>query len=354
MENTLSSRFTRVANRFRVGLLSVMKGAVLGLSLGLLNRLLNPIEALEEKIKNLLNQGSDIRDLADRFNTSPGQLKRLQDVAGSLGVKPDQLKEMMTKFATAVETAREEIANPFVQKSESTQAVRNFAGEKDLAEGFFKFLQSLKSEGQGQGRLLPLSENAQRMFANSSASGKPISEEEKQRLLANGEVRQLSGLESRRGFEKTIFGEQLHGPEKRLVETDFAQQFKKLNEPSAQKLTGAVNKTAGLEDQRRLLEIQNENKGFLQGADTLNLKMIKDMEAAAAKQQERLTKQLTSYDDLRRAADGIENLKEPIMRLGEFATKGLGFFGSALEWFGKPKTARDMSNAGLGGGRRER
>ncbi len=54
MEQSLSARFSSIAKRFGGGLKSVIKGSLLGISIGLLNRLLNPLEALEEKIKNLL------------------------------------------------------------------------------------------------------------------------------------------------------------------------------------------------------------------------------------------------------------------------------------------------------------
>lgn len=313
MELTLNQRFQRVAKRFGGGLMAIMKGTVLGISLGLLNRLLNPIEALEDKIKSLLGQGTDIRDLADEFNTSPGQIKRLQDVAQSIGVQPDQLKEMLKKFQDAITNAKQELADPFVKPSEQTQAVRNFVGEKDMAEGFFKFLQSLKAEGTGQGRTVLV--------------GDP----------ANGLTRQLTGAESRQQFEKAVFGEQLRGAQRRLVDTDFNQQLLKLNEPSAQKLSNAVNKTASLAEQQRILQTRNENQDFLNASGILNQKMIADMAQAQANEQAKLTKQLQSYDDLRKAADGIEKLKTILLDLSTFAAKGVGYLGVIADWVEKFK-----------------
>lgn len=330
MELTLNQRFQRVAKRFGGGLMAVMKGTVLGISLGLLNRLLNPIEALEDKIKSLLGQGSDIREMAQRFNTSPGQIKRLQDVAQSLGVQPDQLREMMLKYAQAVETARQELANPFVQPSEQTQAVRNFVGEKDLAEGFFKFLQALKAEGQAPAR--------ERIATPQGlVSPEALSPQELQLRREQGLVRQITGQESRAQFEKAIFGEQLFGPQRRLVDTDFKNQLLKLNEPSAQRLTSAVNKTADLADQQRLLQTRNDTKDFLAGTSQINAKMIQDMEAARAMEQARVTKQLQSYDDLRKAADGIDKLKEVLVDVSNFAAKGVGYLGIIADWVNQAK-----------------
>ena len=145
MEQSLSSRFARVASRFGSGLKNVIKGSFLGISLGLISKLLNPIEELEDKIKKLFGEGTDIRDLSDRLGSTPGQVKQLQDVAQTLGVAPDQFKDMIVKYAEAIEKGREELANPFTEKSGSTLAVRNFVGEKDLAKSFTDFRSAHRS-----------------------------------------------------------------------------------------------------------------------------------------------------------------------------------------------------------------
>src|SRR4051812_11842809 len=103
METSLSGRFARVANRFGSGLKNIIKGSVLGISLALLQKILNPIEALDDKIKGLLNKGGDLADLSDRFGASPGELKQLEDVARSFGMGADQFKDLMLKFADSIE-----------------------------------------------------------------------------------------------------------------------------------------------------------------------------------------------------------------------------------------------------------
>jgi len=307
MEQSLSKRFATIAGRFKGGLMAALKGSILGISLGLLNKLLNPIEAMEERIKSLLGQGQDIRDLADRFNTTPGQMMRLQDVGASLGVTPDQLKDMLTKFANTVETARKELADPFQQRSEGTQAVKNFVGEKDLAEAFFQFLQSLRAEGKSSGRDVFYGEH-------------------------RTEKRRLTGAESRADFERAVFGEELHGGQRRLVDADFPKQLAKLNEPSAEKLTRAVNKNAALGDQDAILKTRNATRNFLGGTAQMNAKMIADMEKAQALENERENKRLASYEDIRKAADGIEEAKKVLMDIGAQLTKGVGYLGQLMGW----------------------
>ncbi len=337
MENNLSARFARVATRFRGGIMAALKGSILGVSLGLLNKLLNPIEALEDKIKSLLGQGSDIRDLADRFNTSPANIKRLQDVGSSLGVTPDKLNDMMTKYANAVEQAKQELENPFQERSPSTNAVKNFVGEKDLAEGFFQFLRSLNNERKGQGRDIFFGEEEQRKAAQRAADGKTLSEEERQRLTSQGLMKRITGEESSQDFQKTVFGEQLFGPEKRMMQADFFKQLFLLHQPAEDKVNQAVNKTATLADQQRLLQTRNATTDFMKGAGVVDSSMVQAMEAAQAKENERLNKQLQSYDDLRAAADGIEKLKGLLLDATTSLTKSAGYLGVIADWVEKAK-----------------
>lgn len=300
MEQNLTTRFARVSRRFGDGLKKAFKSFALGAGLSLITRLLNPIQALEERIKSLLGQGDDIRDVAEEFNTSPGQLKRLQDVAQSLGVQPDQLREMMQRYAQAVETARDELE---VQRqtggevSQATEAVRNFVDEQDLAESFFRFIQNLQREGRGPGRAIPLSD---------------------------GVTRQASGLETRQFFERAVFGERLTGARRRFVEADFAQQFQRIGDPSAAKLTQAVNKTADLADQQRILQTKNDTQDFLRGATNVTSKIIADMEAARAAEQSETTRRIQGYNDLRAASNELTKISNELTKLAEASVNGLG------------------------------
>ena len=327
MEQNLSARFGRVAQRFGKGLQAVIKGSFIGISLGLISKLLNPIEALEDKIKKLLGEGTDIRDLADRFGTSPGSLKQLQDVAQTLGVTPDQFKDMLTKYAEAIEKGREEIANPFQAPSQSTIAVRQFLGEKDLAKSFTDFISSLQAQGKGAGSDVALSENAQRKMNEAAMRGTTLSEQDRADLLAKGEIRRRTGLETRQAFEKEIFGQVQFGASRRLIEANVPEIAKKIKEPSVDKLNQAINKAASLADQKRALDVQNETADFVNATNKLNGKMVQDIAASDRLQMDRDTKQLESYEDLRKAANGLEEVKGLLIQVSNVATKGLGYLG---------------------------
>lgn len=350
METNLATRFGRIAQRFGGGLKAVIKGSILGISIGLLNRLLNPLEALEDRIKNLVGQGSDIRDLADRFGTSAGTLKQIQDFGKSVGVDPDKLKDLMQKFAQAVETAREEIQDPTKVLSPSSIAVRQFTSEKDLGKGFLDFLLSLRREGQTSGRDIFFSDYEKQAAAQRAAQGKVLSDDERQLLASRGLIRHQTGQESRQEIERTVFGEQLFGSQKRLVETDFNSQLGKLNEPSLQSLNSNINKLAGLSDQKNFLEVQSENKVLAETAKTLNAQMIADMEAAKQREEKRTTDQLKSYEDLRRGADAVEDLKEGMANLLSNVSSLLGELKNLTSFIPKITSQRWWNNIMQKGG----
>lgn len=340
MEASLSARFARVASRFGSGLKHVIKGSILGISLGLLNKLLNPLEALEEKIKTLLGQGTDIQDLADRFHTSPGQLKRLEDVGQSLGVKPEDLKEMLTKFADAVENARKELQDPFQERSGTTRAVQNFVDEKDLAEGFLKFIQSLKAEGKGPGKDIFFGDNERRRAEERKRTGETLSDEERQTLIGRGVLKRQSGLESRQAIEKEVFGAVQFGAAKRLIESDFDLQAGKINEPSVGRLNQAINKVAGLQDQRNALQVQRETEDFLNASGRLNSQMIADIEKQEKLKQDRETKQLESFDDLKKASLAIQEVQNVFQDAIVIINKGVGYLADIATSFAKFKESR--------------
>lgn len=324
MEQNLSSRFARVATRFGQGLKNVIKGSFLGISLGLISRLLNPIEALEDKIKKLLGEGSDVRDLADRLKTSPGRLQQIQDVAQSLGVTPDQFKDMIIKYAQAIEKGREELQNPFVEPSASTLAVKQFVGEKDIVKSFTDFLTSLKGAGQGQGTDLPLSERAKRIFTDAALKGQQVDQGVRQDLINKGEVRQRTGLETRQAFEKEIFGEAQSGAARRLIEANVPEIAQKIKEPSIDKLNEAVDKAASLADQKRALDVQNQTSDFVAATNKLNGRMIAQMAEADKLQLDRETKQLDSFNDLKNASIAIDQIKALLVQGSFIISKGIG------------------------------
>lgn len=340
MEQGLSQRFARVASRFGQGLRAVIKGSFLGITLGLISKLLNPIEALEDKIKKLLGEGTDVRDLSDRLGSTPGQVRQLQDVAQTLGVTPEHFKDMIVKYAQAIEKGREELQNPFEQPSGATLAVKQFVGEKDIAKSFTDFLTSLKASGEGSGTDLALSERAKRIYADAAMKGQKVDQSVRDDLVSKGEVRARTGLETRQAFEKEVFGEAQTGAARKLIEANVPEVAKGIKEPSIDKLNQAVDKAASLADQKRALDVQNQTSDFIAATNKLNGKMIQDMAKADQLQAERDTKQLDSFTDLKKASIAIEQVQALLVEGSTTVSKGIGYLADMANFVGNLKNSR--------------
>src|SRR4051812_42229231 len=82
MERTLTSRFGRVAKKFSAGLKAAV---ILGAGAALLEKVLNPLNETREAIDRTLNKSSDLTTSAKQFGSTPGELLRLQGLAGAKG-----------------------------------------------------------------------------------------------------------------------------------------------------------------------------------------------------------------------------------------------------------------------------
>lgn len=337
MENSLSERFKRVAGRFGSGLKSVIKGSVLGISLGLLNKILNPIEALDEKIKSLLGHGQDTADLAERLGSKPGEVEQLRNVAESFGATPDQFKELIVKFAEGIEKAREELANPFQERTAQGLLLGQFAKETNMVKSFKGFMEFLQKTEAGQGKDQPLTAHAARLFQKATAEGKELSEEDRQTLLASGEIRKISGREAAIAFQKEVFGAQQFGATRKLLESNIDQRLKELRQPGAEILNQADEKLSAMNAQKMILDVQNKTRDFLDATSRINNDMVKAMAAAEARQAKEVTERLGSYTNLKRGADAIEDIKEGFSDLLDGVSTGLGYLKDITSFIPKVK-----------------
>jgi hypothetical protein len=208
MEQSLSRRFTKVAKTFSKSLKNAVKGSVLGLGLAFLAELLNPLQELEERIKDILGKGGDLDDQADKFGTDAGTLGRLTNIAASQGVTPEKTLTMLDAFAKAVDTARKEIEanrlDPGKEISAASSAVRQFIDEPDRANSFFKFIQGLQDFGK------------------------------------------TNGIDQRRQVEENVFGERLFGNSRKFLESDLSQLTRSVGGQDAKDMQSAITKLADL------------------------------------------------------------------------------------------------------------
>jgi hypothetical protein len=294
MEASLGTRFRRIATTFRRGLSLAIKGSVIGLSLALLTRFLNPLEKIEEKIRKLLDDAKGEKDLADEYGTTPGKLRSLQNAAGTIGVTPETLKDLMNKYAKAIEKAREELRDPNSEISDSTRALKNYANDKDLAESFLQFLQNVKSAGQAQKGVGTIS----------TREG----------------VRDRTPQETRESIEKAVFDEILKGQSKRLVDANYAQI---LNNPAATstQLDKAYDNLTAREQQDRNNTINQETADLLRSSRQTTPGVI---DAIAAKAQRDLDKQNLDYQNfqnLKKAQETVDTISIGIEAMQQLVLK---------------------------------
>lgn len=143
MENSLGKRFVKISKKFGKGLgAALMGGGIAGLALGLIDKLINPLKEVQDSIDKAMSHGDDLVTNAKQFGTTAGKLAKLQAIAGSTGLDAGSLDMLVTKFQTAVAEA--------VQDPKKITSVRQYVGEKDTADAFFQFIQSLQKMNKTQ------------------------------------------------------------------------------------------------------------------------------------------------------------------------------------------------------------
>lgn len=245
MERSLSSRFMKISKKFGKGLVAAMTGGgIAGLALGLVDKLLNPLKETQDAIDRALKQGDDIVTNAKQFGTTAGKLFRLVQLGKSTGLEEGSLFVLLEKFQTAVAEAK---ADPTKQTS-----VRKYANDKDMAESFFQFIQSLQKLDKNQ------------------------------QVLVQSE----------------IFGEKQILKMADFLQTDFAAQAKALGGPSAEKLTPSLEKLGALNDLKDILKSRQELQDAEKKGRIISEGMVRSQAEREKLDLDRENKQIQSYKDL--------------------------------------------------------
>lgn len=259
LEDQLQSRFTKISKKFGKGLMDVLKGGgIAGLALGLIDKLLNPLQAVQESIDRMLKTSDDLATQANQFNTSSGKLFKLVQIGKSAGLDQEGLFTLITKFQTAVAQAK---ADP---NDQSVSAVRNFTNEKDTALNFFNFIQSLQKLDRNQQLLV----------------------------------------------QQQVFGEKQIGKMSEFLNLDFAKQFRAtgLDNQSSETFTKSIDKMAKLSDLADILKVKNENKDIIDKSRVINESMIKQRAKSDALALEKENLQIKSYNDLAAISDTVSKI----------------------------------------------
>lgn len=327
MESSLSNRFLRVTKLFRTGLKAAITGSALGLGVGLLNKLLNPIEELENKIKTLLDQGTELTDLAEKFGATPGELKQLEAVAKSFNVSPDKFKEVLLKFTEAADKAQEELKNPLQVRSEGTQILGDIANNKNRVQGFMDFMKLLQQTGQGNGTDKPLTARAQKVYADAAAANKAVDPKTREELIKTGQVQVRSAAETKKEFEKTIFGSAQFGGVERLINSDVQKRAQAVNLPSAQAFDQTAKNLASADQQKAVLDAQNQSRDFINAGNKINSDMVAALARSQARDEANITDRLNTYKAIADGADTLKTITHKFDTMLDKMTEQVGYLG---------------------------
>lgn len=297
LEKALSSRFTKVAKKFGNAIGNVFKsGGAMGLILGLVDKLLNPLKEVQEALERTLKTSDDVVVNAKQFNTTSGKLFKLIQLAKANGLDQDGLFMLMTKFQTAVAEAK---ANPSQPSS-----VRNFTGE-DTASEFFAFIQALRGM------------------------------EKNQQLLV----------------QQSVFGEKQILKMAEFLQTDMAAAMKEvgLDKASTGKITASLEKLSGLEGLAASLQARRETKDIISKGGVITENMIRSRDKSEQIALDKENKRLASYENLAAISQTVDKIfiliEEGLNQLGKFInfiTPAINRIVKVIEDFTKGPMARGI------------
>lgn len=269
MERNLNGRFGKVAKKFGKGLVDAIKGgAIAGFVVGLIDKVLNPLQQVQEAIEKALHNGDDLSTFAKQFNTTEGNLSRLQAFGKASGLDAEGVRSLLAKFQAAV-------TNTVLDPSQPS-SVRNFVGKKDTAESFFEFIQSLQQIRQNN----PTKANA---------------------------------------VELDVFGERQVLKASSFLSADFNKLntiFRSAGAPSAERQTGAAQWLGTLQTNKDTLAAVSDQKDLVNKSGLINDRTISGLARRDDVDLGQENKGLSKFDSLQ--AISIENQKLMNLAVNQF------------------------------------
>lgn len=267
MFKSLNDRFAQVAQKFGQGMKGAMKLGPLAAVAGVfLAKLLNPLQKAEEIIDRILNKGDDAMTNADEFGADPGKLLRLEAIGAAKGLDAETLRMLLGKFQGALAQEQEKAKDP-----KSTPGVlREFVNEKDTAQAFFDFVQSI------------------------------------QKLDKSRQV----------VVQSEVFGDKVRGKASEFFNAkDFGEILAKL--PASQTLANAAVKTGELADKKDLDAAIRAMQDFVNKSNLVNETMVNDIDKSERIKMAAEDQTLKRYDDLKSTSIAVQELTA---KFDEFAT----------------------------------
>lgn len=255
IERTLNGRFARIAKKFGGGIMSVLKGGgVLAIASTIIDKILNPLKEVQEALDRTLSKGDDLATYAKQFNTTAGNLARLQAFGQATGLDPEGVRLLLGKFQASV---AQSAANPGEQT-----AVSAFVGRQDMAEAFFEFIQSMQKLNATQQNLV----------------------------------------------QQEVFGEKQILKASEFLNADFGKLARQIGGPTSEELTIAANRIGDLADMRDIMAAGRELKDLKAKAGIVNENMIAQVEQGARYELDKENKRMNSFEDLKKISMATDKM----------------------------------------------
>lgn len=255
MERRLGGRFKKIAKKFGKGLVGAIKGGgILAIGLSLVNKLLNPLKEVQEKIDEQFKTGDDLNTFAGQFGTTSGKLYKLVQYGMASGVSQDEIIQALQKFQTRVSEAT---ANP-----QTDSVVKQYAGREDTADAFFDFLKGLQG--------LNTNEKA---YVNYK-----------------------------------IFGDRFGLKLSDLMQQDFQKLEKDLNLKGSGNYTKVLDKLGGLSNLTDVLTARRSSADLLKKGSLINEDMVRAKDRQEKIALERENQKIASYQSLANIQEGTDRI----------------------------------------------
>ena len=278
MERTLTMRFTNIGKKFGKGLGSVLKGgAIAGVGAALIDKLLNPLKEVRDAIEKSLSYSDDLVTNANQFGTTAGNLAKLQAYGQSAGLDSQSLNMLLTKYQTAIAEAA---ADP-----NAKSAVRAFAGDTDIADSFFQFIQEL------------------------------------QKMNKNDQVL----------VQKEVFGEKQILKMSDFLNSDFAEVAKYFKGISNEQLTKSAMKTGSLNDLKDTLGAARNLKDINTKAKLINRGTIMSIENSDQLALDKENKRLSNFATINDVNNTLERISGKLEELAVTFVKAIPHMTGLLE-----------------------
>jgi hypothetical protein len=314
LERGLNARFSRVAKRFGSGLkAAILGGGTFAIVTGLLDKLLNPLKQVQESIEKSLSAGNDLVTYAKQFNTTPGNLARLQAFGRATGLEPEGVRLLLGKFQASVAQAEGDPSK--------VTSVSRYVGTKDTAEAFFEFIQAMRKNTPNEQNLI----------------------------------------------QQEVFGEKQILKASEFLNANFDELAKIIGGPGTQQLTADAQWLGQMADNRDAMRARMELQDFRDKAKRINDGTVGAMLDSEKFQLERENARLNSAANLKKLAmltdkasaliedlylnGGVTGIVKSINRINElvdlFKNKTIWeILNTDLKTIGKSRAARGMTPKG--------